>query len=457
MAGPREEGVGGGSLKRQGTAGTWKVRGKRYTYEQLIGRFVRQELKTFRENAAIYANLRTKKKANAIPKQIISPVGFTDRTDPFIWSWLPPSIGAYRPYPTRKERKWTYIFIHSFGYSIDYAAFKRNPRLLAPPGDEYGHNPLRVMGAVRQLCTLQDMSRPPGSRASIHAIITRRGDIIMSVDLNDIAYHGGGSKPTGGGWFYTSKPYRSNSTWSVGIELEPALARPAPGRSARLVNYTDRQMLSLAIFCKKLMTIKPEIQYNVLSRFYGGWQWNPSSKTWASVAPGSITSQGNAMGSGFVQHIDVHYKKGDARGQFAVAPGQPGSGWDQLFGLIQKVRSFNLGTEIYTKGLPDLSKTSAAELTGLLTQSDGGQRAVLQTQWDHDRAFSRASSMLVQQRRAHYKAALGQNAASHDVVNKSASTIGKMITRFQATVKALSGDVQQYNFSTGLWTDGKPQ
>lgn len=455
--GAREEGTGGGSLTRP-QQGTWSYKGKRFTYEQLMARFVRQELTRFRENAEAYANLRVQKRTSAVPKQIISNVGFSDRTDPFIWSWLPPAPGAYKTTPSGKTRDWSYIFIHSFGYAIDLAAFRANPRRLAPPGDEYGHNPLRVMAAVRQLCVTQDMNRPRGGKASIHAIITRRGDIIMSVDLNDKAYHGGGQKFKGGpGWFYTSKPYQDNSGWSVGIELEPAMARPAPGRAAELVNYTDRQMLSLAIFCKKLMTINPNIKFNVLSRFHGGWQWNQSTKTWASVAPGSITNQGNALGSGFVQHIDVHYSKLDARGQFAVAPGQKGSGWDQLFGLITRVRDFNLSTEVYSKGLPDLSKTSAAELTSLLTQSDGGQRAVLQTQWDSERAFSRASSMQAQQRREHYKAALGQNAASHDVINKSASTIGKMITRFQGAVKAISGEIQQYNFKNGLWTDGKPQ
>jgi len=444
--GVRQEGITGSSLSRPNTSGGFD-RKTDASLDRLVTLKIRRNLRFYRNNAELYANLRVEKGLDPAPKFIVGPVGFTDRKDPFNWSWLPPSAGAFSFYKGgKRERPWAYIFIHSFGYTWDYHQFKVNRRLLMPPGDQYGSHPSRVFAAVNQLCARDNNAN---GKSSIHCIITRAGDIIMSVDINDQAWHGGGTS-------FLKRRSRSNNTWTVGIELEPRIGRTSIKRKATLQNYTDRQMLSLAIFCKKLMSARA-IGYNLISKKFGGQQWDSNAKTWGNVVQGPVKSQTDAFNSGFVQHLDVHEKKTDAAAQFDIAPGSPGSGWDQLFGLIHKVRYFNLQTEVWTPTVPDISQTSASELSTAMLSADGTVKAVLQTHWDSERGFTRAAAIQAQGRRNHYKSALGQNAATSDFLSKGAANLTKSVSRVIAAAKAMSGTIPQYDFATGLWNDGNPQ
>jgi len=172
---------------------------------------------------------------------------------------------------------------------------------------------------------------------------------------------------------------------------------------------------------------------------------------------GSARDQTDAFNSGFVQHLELQEGKLDARGQFSIAPGAEGSGWDQLFGLINKLRFFNLNTEVWAKSIPDITKTSAAELATAMLSADGTVKAVLQTHWDSERGFMRAASIQAQGRRTHYKNALGQNAATSSFLSRGVAQITKSISRAVAEAKAMSGTIPQYDFKTGLWNDGNPQ
>ena len=444
--GVREEGITGSAKTRPNTSGGWD-RKTDSSLDRLVTLKVRRNLRFYKNNAELYANLRVEKGLDPAPKYIVGPVGFTDRKDPFNWSWLPPNAGAFSFYKGGKRgRPWAYIFLHSFGYGWDYHQYRKNRRLLNPPGDQYGSHPSRMFAAINQLCA-RDVNA--NKKSSIHCIISRAGDIIMSVDINDKAWHGGGTS-------FLKRRVRSNNSLTVGIELEPALGRTSLKQRATLQNYTDRQMLSLAIFCKKLMSARA-IGYNVISKKFGGWQWNSSSKSWSGPISGSPRVQTDSLTSGFVQHLDVHEKKLDARAQFDIALGTEGSGWDQLFGLINKLRFYNLNTEVWATSIPDISKTSAAELAKAMLSADGTVKAVLQTHWDSERGFMRAAAIQAQGRRAHYKEALGQNAATSDLLSKGVAQITKSISRAVAAAKAMSGDIPQYDFKTGLWSDGNPQ
>lgn len=423
------------------------------TLDQVLTRTVSSLQKAFRDNCRVYANARVAGGAAPTPQHIISAVGLTDRTDAFTWAYLPPNAGGYKPMPQGFDRPWSYIMLHSFGYSWDYYQLgvpqgkvgkRTNPpggfkQRLTPPGDKYGHHPDRWMAGIRQLCG-QIPPQPKSARVSVHFCISRRGDVVVSCDMNDVAYHGGGDLQISS---------RGNNYVTVGFELEPALARATPGGPVSIVPFTDRQMLALAIVCKKISSARPIAQ------------------TYISKKNGSVLAQIASNPSGFIRHTDVFSKKVDASGQFDLLPGEKGtsgwlknriSGWDQLWGLMNKLRSFDLATEVFTETLPDVMAMTGRQLGQMMRSSVlEGQRLIVQSSWDRQKSFSRAVSMQAQTRKAHYRQALGQNATLNDIVGKVGAQLTKLagaLSGVQVSEMSMNGEAMSFNFTTGTWFVG---
>jgi len=414
--------------------------------DQIIAKKMRRLNSRLAKNTQFYINARTRRGIDPLPRYIISPVGITDHPQKFGWSWFPPARGVYTTYPKGKVRKWTYIFLHSYGYTWDLYYMRKNRRRRFPPGDEFGHHPSRHFSAIQQLCALNtDVTKPKKGSASIHFFISRRGDVACSVDLNDKAWHGGGDVR------YTNA---NNNEWSVGFEVEPALGRYKynSGKLSRplLLPYSKPQMLALAIVCQKLVTYRGAIKEVYISKRNAG----------------SLKSQSAQHGSGYIQHNDVSSKKVDIGGEFNILPGTRGlkgnpwlsnypSGWDTLWDLMRPMR-FALATDIFVKdqAIKDFQDVTDMSVAMMKTKN-AGQRAVAQQYRDRMLALHRASSMQAQERRFIYKQAAGQSTTLSDVVAKSTANVSKQVQQFSvAGVTGVQGPVQTFDYETGTWKVG---
>lgn len=419
------------------------------TISQLLGKRMTQMSGLFAQNAEHYLNTRVQKGRSPKPEYILSDVGLTDHPQKFSWAWLPPNRGVYTVWSQGQIRPWSYIFLHSYGYMWDLSYLRRNKQRRFCPGDKYGHHPTRWYAGIRQLCALNtDPQKKRQGGASIHFCISRRGDVVVSVDVNDIAWHGGGVR--GVDTPFTS---RGNNYYSIGFELEPALARYKYSNGTLsnplLLPYPDRQMLALAIVCKKLTTYRTGIREVYLTK-----------------QNGSVRTQADEYGSGYLTHKDVNSNKSDPGSQFDILPGEKGvsntnpwmqglkSGWDQLWDLMRPMR-FALATDIFVEDIEspfaDLTELSTAMMKTLNT----GQRAVVGQQRDRLNALRRASMMQAQKRYDIYKKATSSAVTMIDKIAKNVANITKQIQRFDVTnVQGVGGDVQSFDFTTGTWKIG---
>lgn len=444
-----------------------RVRTEGFTSNRNAGPFVADELNAdaiaslmgkkmgrlgdrFAKNAEHYLNARARKGRSPQPEYILSPVGITDHPQKFGWSWIPPTRGVYRVWGKGKIRPWTCIFLHSYGYSWDLGYLRRNRSRRFPPGDENGFHPSRWYAGIRQLCALNtDPTKKRKGGASIHFCISRRGDVVVSVDVNDMAWHGGGKRGVD-----TPMTSKGNNYYTVGFELEPALGRYkySNGRLSRplILPYPDKQMLALAIVCKKLVTYRGNIPEVYLTK-----------------KNGSVRQQWEQYKAGYTTHSDVNSGKLDPRGQFDILPGAIGtaspnpwmkglkSGWDQLWGLMRPMR-FALATDIFVKDVAKGDFANMADLSvAMMKTTNAGQRAMVQQHRDRLLALKRASSMQAQERRYVYKQATSHATTMTDVIAKGTANVTKQVQRFSvAGVVGIGGPVQTFDFETGTWKVG---
>jgi len=456
----REEGGGRGVP----AGGSWILSSGEI--DRIVSKRMRDLQRYFNRNRDVYRGVREAAKTSSDPRYIISGEGLTNHPQKFNWAYLPPSEGCYKVTPHGKLRAWSWLFFHSFGYTWDYGWYKNNPNGQKPPGDENGHHPNRWFAGITQLCGLTlEKPRPPESRTSIHCCVSRRGDVVWSVDANDLAFHGGGE---------IQMTKFGNNAVSIGFELEPALCKPrlpnGKYKSAALMPYTDRQMLALAIVCKKLETAQPAIEH-----FY------------ARRENGPIRQQVAAHRGGYIQHRDVFYPsdsaeaavfsekarakgkhrltKVDATAQFDIPPGERGlpgndflktavSGWDQLWNMMNKMR-FNLATDVFVAKLDPSEFKGISDLSAAMARSSNpGQRALLQSQRDKLVALQRATGMQAQSRRAIYKQAEGQATTLSSIVGKSSAQTAQQANALASKPTAVAGSILTYDYDTGTWKVG---
>src|SRR5512136_497194 len=152
--------------------------------QSLIAKF-RDELK---KNAEVYANARAQSRLTAKPNQILSEIGFKEHPLRLSLVYYPPRPGEYKVMPNKKLRPWRYICLHVGDTGWDKTYLNRTSGVAQPPGDENGHNEARWARIIQQYILPQDSTKTRNP-CSTHYCVSRKGDVIASVDLNDIAYH----------------------------------------------------------------------------------------------------------------------------------------------------------------------------------------------------------------------------------------------------------------------------
>lgn len=430
-----------------------------------IDRLLRRELnkhqRTMSKTASYYANERVNKGLSAVPQYILSDYRFKDYGFPV--SWIPPNPRGYVSIPKKNGiRKWIFVVFHSFGGSFDYGFLRKNRGALSVPTDVNGHNPRRFMAAMRYLTAWC----PNTARASVHFGISRRGDWVNSVDLNDLAHASGGNLPL---------PFGKNA-YSIGFEFEEHLARHIYGTTKKTRRvyrqpYSKKQILCLAIGLKKINTWRKVIADS-----------NGNMVPWLQNR-GEIVSAYNARSGGMIQHLTIHPgERTDAGAQFLAPKGTqirfgstawntsngdpsldrtngPGplleSGWDTLERYFKKIRGVKRETQVFKAPLTDqdLLLAKASEVVNL--SNSRAQNIAAKSGRDRLAGLSRSSKMQQQTRKTLYNKAAATNVALSATVGKANAVISSVIRKFDvSTVEGVTGAVM-FQEAEGLWEDGE--
>ena len=417
----------------------------RMTRRQL-NRIARQVRKT----QPYYLNARAQKGlGDGAPRYIFSDFRFKDYGFPV--SWIAPRPKGFAVVKKGYIRKAQFIAFHCFGETYDSFYLRRNRGLVSVPTDINGHNPTRFLASMWYL-TLWTLGK--GAAVSIHFGVSRRGDFVSSVDLNDIAWATGGAVKLG---------FRMNFH-SVGFELESHLARHiyrSTKRTRRIYRqpYSQKQLMCLAVALRKYHSWRPVVKIE-----------------WRST-PGEIIAAKKANAGGCIQHKTIApTSRTDPGAQFNIPKGTradfgssmwngtgtgrsgPGpsmeSGWDQLDRMFQKIRAVNPATEAFQVPLTTsaIALAKASEVVNLGAHI--GQRTAARVGRNRLAAMSRSESMQAQSRRALYAKAAAGNASLATLVSNANAVTSSIIRRMDlSAVVGVNGAVM-FDESTGLWEDG---
>ena len=330
--------------------------------------------------------------------------------------------------------------LHAFGstWDMDQLGYERqkgkqvlvrNGSLMRAPGDKYGHNPTRFFSGVKSLCG--GGSRP----TAIHFIISRRGDVVASCDLNDEANHGKGDA--------ILLHERGNNYITIGIELELALVRLKKGAWPVIDIFPDLQLQSLAIILRKIESYR-SIKRVVMSK-----------------DAGSLESQ--MQSTGYLQHRDVSTagKRSDAGGQFNLLPGTTGtvagvknvaSGWDTLFGFMSKISSdFDLNTQVFQTGISPVQAAQMSELNKAIALANAGQKAPLRKLRGRMAAMARAGRIRTQSRLSASAHASGQNVGFAKSLARILGLGSQQMEQYALNNAPITGRIPAYNEATNTW------
>ena len=394
--------------------------------QKLHARMRRVSQKHFREAASLYQGKRQRfRRRVAENSQIISEVGLTGAPYNFTWEYIPPADGGWRTYPG--VRPWNFIALHSLAATADDRELNRNKKLLFPrkyPIDKYGHNPAKWATAQRIFFYDPGVRRVAGRNVGIHFMVSRRGDVIVSAGLNDIAHHMAGTEGIFGG--------RNPAT--VGIELELLRYRKVAGGPILFNPYPERQLLALAIILRKIEAVRPIKRQHISTR------------------NGPLLPQTKAAGSGYVIHSEVKpANRKDPGAQFNIPQGQPGSGWDQLFGLMSKIRSFNLATEVFVQNLNPAENKSVPAIASALPMANAGSQAALRAVWAQANALRRATAMANQGRQHRSSSALAQISTITDRVTAATAALLNTVQSFNVDSLPSMKNALVFNEETNTW------
>lgn len=441
--------------------------------DQMLRRELNAHQRTMAKTASYYANDRIAKGLSELPQYILSDDLFKEYGLPV--SWIAPNPRGYKLVAPGKLRRWIFTVFHSLGASFDgYPGAKKgflikNPGARSVPVDVYGHNPRRFMAGIQYL-TAWCPEVANGARGAVHFFVSRRGDFVSSVDLNDIAHGSGGD---------LALPFGKN-VYSICFELEEHQARYIPGTNKTTNTiyrqpYPERQLLCLAIAFKKINTWRAVLADSSDTMA-------PYLRTREEIV--SVYNARTAGGvGGFLQHVDIHPgQRTDAGAQFMIPKGQtadfgsplwnvvganphamsprgPGpkmeSGWDTLERLYKKLRGVKLATQVFKTPLADVDLALAKASTILNMQ--GGPAQGLATKAGRDRlaGLSRSSQMQQQTRASLYNKAAATNVALAATIGRANTVISTVIRKFDiSAVKGITGAVM-FNEESGTWEDGE--
>jgi hypothetical protein len=425
-----------------------------------LRKYLNRHQRTLAQNASYYANRRINKGLKGLPQYILSDYRFRDYGFPV--SWMAPNPSGYAIVKKGSLRRWIFTVFHSFGGSFDWGFLRRNRGAISVPTDVNGHNPRRFIGAMRYLTSV---SKTGTVRACVHFGISRRGDWISSVDLNDIAYASGGSLPVG---------FNKNA-YSIGFEFEEHLARHIYGTNKRTRRvyrqpYSKKQILCLAIGLKKINTWR-----SVIGDSSGIVPWLPDRS--------SIVAAYKARNGGFIQHLTIHPgKRTDTGAQFLVSKGQkirfgssawnassgdptlsttngPGplleSGWDTLERYYNKIRGVKRETQVFKAPLTsvDLQLAKASEIVNVT--SSRAQNIAARAGRDRLAGLSRSARMQQQSRRSLYNKAAATNVALSGTIGRANTVVSSVLRKMDLTgVQGVTGAVM-FDEVEGAWEDGE--
>jgi hypothetical protein len=427
-----------------------------------LRKYLNRHQRTLSRNAAYYANDRVRRGLEALPQYILSDYRFRDYGFPV--SWMAPNPSGYAVVKKGAIRRWIFTVFHSFGGSYDWGILRAYPGATSAPTDVNGHNPRRFIGAMRYLTANVSPDHRP-ARACVHFGISRRGDWVSSVDLNDIAYASGGNLPLG---------FNKNA-YSIGFEFEEHLARHIYGtkkKTRRVYRqpYSKKQILCLAVGLKKINAWR-----SVIGDRNGMVPWLPDRS--------SIISAYKARNGGMLQHLTIHPgKRTDPGAQFLAPKGKkirfgssawnasdgdpsrnltngPGllleSGWDTLERYFLKVRGVRRETQVFRAPLTsvDLELAKASEIVNV-TQSRA-QNIAARAGRDRLAGLSRSAQMQGQSRRSLYNKAAATNVAFSGTVARANTVISSVLRKVDLTaVQGVTGAVM-FDEVEGVWEDGE--
>jgi hypothetical protein len=427
-------------------------------------------------NARYYANLRQDVGRSAKPRYLISDFGLISNNGydrrRFTWTYIPPQAASVTIWPAGKIRPWSFIVVHSMGGTFEAARMwpKKggSGARLYVSSDKYGHDNRRWMAGLRELTKSRGLS--PGARpVSIHFCVSRRGDVVVSADLNDLAWHAGGNL----------LGFKSNNNVSVGFELEEEFIRFRPYGATHVAPYTEPQLIALAIVLKKIETFRPIKHVYITKRVHN-----------AEDDIGQTSRLAKKYLSGYTQHSDVALPgtRTDAAAQFNIPPGHTSyigskrwrgtgysesggepwtdprsgvthrkvkSGLDQVWYYMSKIRKFNLATQVFASKIPLLDVAPLNDLTVALQASNQGQQTLLRGHLKKLWSLRRALTMEARKRSAMYGQALDRGTKLHGALSSVSANVSRMVNRFDTSnLTTPTGPMQSFDESTGTWYEG---
>lgn len=404
-----------------------------------------------RKTLPLYQNIRAESGfTDGLPRYILSDHRFKDYKFPV--SWLPPSPRGFMSVPKGTLRPWQFVAFHCFGDSYDLKGtygLRENKGLVSRPVGEDGHDPNRFYSGMRYLT---EYTESGGRQLGIHFGISRRGDFVSSVDLNDIAWATGGDIRIG---------FRMNFV-SIGFELESHMARYIPGKTERVYHiyrqpYPEKQLLCLAVALRKLNSWRPVVKIE-----------------WRST-PAQITSAYRSNSGGCITHNTISTKRTDPGAQFNIPAGTraafgspmwngtgtstrgPGpmqeSGWDQLARLYPLVRPVNVATECFKRPLT-VAEIGLVSAAASLALTPGGGRTLGRAAYNRLAALSRSQQMQAQSRRTLFGRAAASSVSLSKTIARTTAASSRILKQLDiSNVKGVEGAVM-FNEETGLWEDG---
>ena len=359
--------------------------------------------------------------------KILSPVGF--RPSATI-THIPP----YRPHvgSTRVDRTVNTVVIHTFSWGVDIGDFRKSnvleiadggpQRWISANNDAFGHYPRRFRAGVNTLTSAGAFEN--GRKVSTHIIISQKGDVIMSTDLDTVAW--------------ANAPVNSKS---IAIDLEPTFSTTKLGKGVTsndilLEPFSEEQLDSFAVVLKKLETI-----YSLPQTFLS-------------------TLSAAQSGKGYTTHAVVSAARSNPHHDPLAPQLQSQESWEEhVFSRMRRLPDFDLRSDVWQDISPEDSIGSAAVAALAVDPGNGrGANAVLRAGTDSLAGFDRSYQMQALSRDRYFRAGGDNSVGALNRINEQQRFVIRQLLKAQAEASPgfeAGGEHLDLDFDQGLWGDGK--
>lgn len=451
-----------------------------------------QVLRFHNDNSALLQNQRTRNRQNPTGIRIISNVGYNQlRAAHFMPSWdrrisqfsrlegLPDGRGepvfryiapkvidnSIRPFRDGIN----FVVMHSFGETFDAAATARRGTHTVRIDPATGHNPRRFANGVNTLVNPGARGPRGTTRATIHHMVSLRGDLVNSVSWDSRCIHGAGGQNR------NPRPpervLRNANDYSIGIEHEEwFIRRDAETRIRRIEDhgpYSEEQYTIDAFILKKLEAYTGQNFRVYLGNAHDGL-WDRILNRTVGCFNHRETSTHGDPGAEYALPPDFELRVTSIRARSSTATNRLPAKWEERFRLwwsdvptgskisayarifekMERMRSFNVQTEVFNpalgRGPIDLGRPT---ITGSYTVA-AAQRAAR----DRLNSTDRAQQMQSADRSGLYSAAQSGNAAIRTAITNQTGRLGQITEqslRLPVIINALG-----FDYARGLWVNG---